>query len=75
MTPPWRLGELARGLARVLGTDFGTASQRVRQLPLTLRSGVPPAAVSSTVRELLMALNVYRSIPPGGIQIVPRSRS
>ena len=75
LTPPWRLGELARGLARVLGTDFGTASQRVRQLPLTLRSGVPPAAVSSTVRELLMALNVYRSIPPGGIQIVPRSRS
>ena len=59
-------------LARWLNLDYEQAVERLKQLPLVVGSGLAPADVATFVRELKMACNVGRSLPPGAIRVVPR---
>lgn len=58
-------------MAEVLAVSSEAALDQLYRLPLTLPTGLRPTQVTATVRDLLVKLNVFRAIPPDGIQEIP----
>lgn len=58
--------------ARALNVSTDEATARLRDLPVTVASGLRPADVTGFVRQLKLACNVGSALPPGAVRVVPR---
>jgi uncharacterized protein (TIGR02996 family) len=60
------------GIAKLLDISPEEARERLDRLPLTVGSGLQPAAVADFLRQLKLMCNVGRALPPDAVRVVPR---